>query len=161
LSGLAPAAIAPYTVQFRQPALAGLPGAVLTWDFGDGSPGATGFSVTHTYRAAGAYRATATLRFNNGSCSTQTVLAPIQVGEMFVPNIFTPNGDQLNERFAPRIGGCPPRLQVFSRWGQKVYESAAYLNNWDGAGLGTGVYYFLLTPTDGSAPVKGWVELTR
>jgi gliding motility-associated-like protein len=101
------------------------------------------------------------LRFNNNNCSAQVALAPIQVGEMFIPNVFTPNGDQLNERFAPRIGGCPPRLQVFSRWGQQVYENAAYLNNWDGAGLSAGLYFYLLTPAEGGAVVKGWVELMR
>jgi hypothetical protein len=52
-------------------------------------------------------------------------------------------------------------LQVFSRWGQPVYESAAYQNNWDGAGLAPGIYYYLLTPPDGAAPIKGWVELLR
>ncbi|RZK24756.1 MAG: PKD domain-containing protein [Hymenobacter sp.] len=162
LSGLrSPLAIAPYTVRFTQAAFAGLPDAVLTWDFGDGSALVTGFSVGHTYTRAGTFQATATLRFNASRCLAQTIALVVQVGEMFVPNVFTPNGDQLNERFAPRIGGCPPRLQVFSRWGQQIYENVAYLNTWDGAGQAAGIYYFLLTPPDGSAVIKGWVELVR
>ncbi|RZK98873.1 MAG: PKD domain-containing protein, partial [Hymenobacter sp.] len=161
LLGRTPLALAPYTMRFSQAAFAGLPDAVLTWDFGDGSSPATGLSVVHTYTAAGTYQVIATLRFNNGRCSAQVSIAPIQVGEPFVPNVFTPNGDQLNDFFAPRLGGCPARLQVFSRWGQQVYDNPAYLNNWDGAGQAPGIYYYLLTPPATSAPLKGWVELVR
>jgi len=154
-------AVVPYTVRFSQPNTTGLADAVLTWDFGDGSPAATGFSVTHTYTKAGTYPVQATLRYNGSRCSTQVALAPVQVLDMVIPNVFTPNGDRLNEFFAPRIGGCPPRLQVFTRWGQQVYENAAYRNNWDGTGLAEGIYYYLLTPPDGAPVIKGWVELMR
>jgi hypothetical protein len=157
---LAPA-VAPYTVRFSQPSTTLLADAVMTWDFGDGSAPATGLSVTHTYSAAGNFQPTATLRYSGSRCGVQVSLAPVQVQEPLVPNIFTPNGDNQNDFFAPRIGGCQPRLQVFTRWGQKVYESPAYFNNWDGRGQTAGIYYFLLTPTDGSAPLKGWVELIR
>ncbi|QNE40804.1 hypothetical protein F1C16_15145 [Hymenobacter sp. NBH84] len=40
---------------------------------------------------------------------------------------------------------CPPQLQVFSRWGAKVYESAAYQNDWDGGIQPDGIYYYLST----------------
>jgi hypothetical protein len=154
-------AVAPYTVSFSQPVTTLLADAVLTWDFGDGSAQATGLSVTHTYTTAGSFQPKATLRFNGSRCSTLITLAPIEVQSMFIPNVFTPNGDKQNDYFAPRLGGCQPRLQVFSRWGQKVYDSPAYFNNWDGAGQAAGLYYFLITPPDGSAPIKGWVELIR
>ncbi len=154
-------AVVPYTARFSQPNLSGLPGAVLTWDFGDGSTPATGFSVTHTYTTPGTFQVRATLRYSNSLCSTQVAMAPLRVMEPLIPNIFTPNGDRLNEYFAPRIGGCPPRLQVFSRWGQLVYESAAYRNTWDGHGLAEGIYYYLLTPPNGGGILKGWVELVR
>ncbi len=154
-------AVAPYTLQFSQPTTTLLADAVLTWDFGDGSAPATGLSVTHTYSTAGSFQPKVTMRFNGSRCSSVFTLAPIQVQSMLIPNVFTPNGDHQNDYFAPRIGGCQPRLQVFSRWGQQVYESAVYFNNWDGAGLAAGIYYFLLSPPDGSTPIKGWVELVR
>ncbi len=154
-------AVAPYVVRFSQPGTTLLADAVITWDFGDGSALATGLSVTHTYTAAGSFQPTATLRYSGSRCSTQVSLAPVQVQEPLVPNVFTPNGDNQNDFFAPRLGGCQPRLQVFTRWGQKVYESPAYFNNWDGRGQAAGIYYFLLTPTNGTAPIKGWVELIR
>ncbi len=157
-----PSAVAPLVVHFNQPA-AGLPAdAVLNWNFGDDSTAVTtGPDVTHTYRKAGTYRPRVTLRFNQGRCGQVLNLPPVVVQDMLIPNVFTPNADGQNDLFTPRLGGCPPRLQVFSRWGQQVYEHAAYQNTWDGAGLAAGIYYYLLTPPDGATAIKGWVELVR
>ena len=156
-----PSAVAPLVMHFRQPG--GLPAdAVLAWDFGDGTPTATGLDVTHTYLQEGTFRPRLTLRFNQNRCEQVATLSPVVVEKMFIPNAFTPNADRVNDFFEPQIGGCPPRLQVFSRWGQLVYESAAYQKDWGGAGLAPGVYYYLLTPPDGATPpIKGWVELLR
>jgi gliding motility-associated-like protein len=156
-----PSAVAPLVVHFRQPAIGTPADAVLTWDFGDASPTVTGLDVTHTYLKEGTFRPRVTLSFNQNRCEQVLTLAPIVVESMLIPNAFTPNADRINDFFAPRLGGCPPRLQVFSRWGQLVYESAAYQNNWDGAGLAPGTYYYLITPPDSAAPLKGWVELLR
>jgi gliding motility-associated-like protein len=161
LGACVPSAVAPVVVHYRQPATGLLADAVLTWDFGDDSPAVTGLDVTHTYLRAGTFRPRVMLRFNQSRCEQALALAPVVVEAMLIPNAFTPNNDAHNDFFEPRIGGCPPRLQVFSRWGQQVYESAAYQNNWGGAGLAPGTYYYLLTPPDGTAPIKGWVELLR
>jgi len=157
-----PSAVAPLVVHFSQ-AAAGLPtDAVLTWHFGDDSTAVvTGLDVTHTYLKAGTYHPRVSLSFNQGHCGQALTLPPVEVQAMLVPNVFTPNGDRQNDLFAPRLGGCPPRLQVFSRWGQPVYENPTYQNTWDGAGLAAGLYYYLLTPPDGGTPIKGWVELVR
>jgi gliding motility-associated-like protein len=156
-----PSAVAPLVVHFSQPTASLPPDAVLTWNFGDDSTTVTGLDVTHTYLRAGTFRPRVTLSYNQNRCGQALALPPVVVLGMLIPNVFTPNSDQQNDFFAPRIGGCPPRLQVFSRWGQQVYENAAYQNTWDGAGLASGVYYYLLTPPDGSPAVKGWVELVR
>ena len=149
-------------VHFQQDAATLPPGAVLTWNFGDDSTAVTtGPDVTHTYLKAGTYRPRVRLSFNLGHCEQTLALPPVEVQAMLIPNVFTPNGDGLNDQFAPRLGGCPPRLQVFSRWGQLIYENAAYQNTWDAAGVAVGVYYYLLTPPDGATPVKGWVEVVR
>jgi hypothetical protein len=156
-----PSAVAPVVVHFRQPAAGLAADAVLTWDFGDASPPVTGLDVTHTYLQAGTFRPHVTLSFNQNRCGQELTLASIVVESMFIPNAFTPNADRINDFFAPRLGGCPPRLQVFSRWGQQVYESAAYQNDWAGVGLAPGIYYYLLTPVERAPPIKGWVELLR
>ncbi|WP_324675283.1 gliding motility-associated C-terminal domain-containing protein [Hymenobacter sp. GOD-10R] len=129
------------------------------WDFGDGTQ-ATGAEVDHTYTSAGRYQPHVMLAFNNNKCSTQADLALIEVKPFRLPpNIITPNGDGLNDFFVASMA-CPRRLQIFSRWGNQVYESSAYQNNWDGGKQPAGVYYYLLYMADGTK-YKGWLELQR
>ncbi|MDB5271075.1 MAG: hypothetical protein JWP58_4115 [Hymenobacter sp.] len=132
------------------------------WDFGDGTPPASGAVVEHRYAAAGHYQPLATLpAAPAGACPNQLALPPVDVQAARVPNIITPNADGLNDTFAPEVGGCPGRFRVFSRWGQQVFDAPAYRNDWAGAGLPAGLYYYLLHDADGATLGKGWVEIVR
>ncbi|MBF9142891.1 DUF7948 domain-containing protein [Hymenobacter properus] len=152
--------IAPRRLRFTA---AGSTASQVQWDFGDGSPTATGATVEHIYTAGGRFAPRATLPATNppGPCQRLVTLAPVDVQDALLPNIITPNGDGQNEFFAPRLGGCPGRLQVFSRWGQQVFDVPVYQNDWNGAGLPAGLYYYLFSRADGGERVKGWVEIVR
>ena len=129
------------------------------WDFGDGSPAATGATVLHTYQRAGRYQPTVSLRYLQAQCETTAPLAAIEVQDQPIPNVITPNGDGSNQYFRlPPT--CAPQLQIFTRWGQRVYETAAYQNDWDAPGQAAGTYYYLLTYPDGRR-VKGWLEVIK
>lgn len=55
--------------------------------------------------------------------------------EMYFPNAFTPNGDNLNELFPYQIDVAQPAyyIIIYSRWGEKVFDSrTAGTDNWDG-----------------------------
>jgi hypothetical protein len=149
--------LTPLTLRFRLPA-SGTPYMDVVWEFGDGGQsGET--SPLHTYTAVGTYQPRLRIRYNQGRCETQVALPVVEVKERKIPNIITPNGDSQNETF--RLGpDCPPRLQVFSRWGQKVFESATYHDEWNAEGQPSGVYHYLLSYPDGHR-VKGWVEVRR
>lgn len=88
-----------------------------------------------------------------------------ELDPFFIPNIFTPNGDGVNDLFeimgAEKVDNMD--LVVFNRWGTKVYENNQYQNNWSGEGLNEGTYYYLLSiKTNGKTKVrKGWVFLKR
>ncbi|MDO7876833.1 gliding motility-associated C-terminal domain-containing protein [Hymenobacter sp. ASUV-10] len=79
------------------------------------------------------------------------------------PNVITPNSDGLNDYFtlpAPPADLCESRfagVQIFSRWGQQVYQSGERSFRWGGAGL-AGTYYYLITYTDGRR-LKGWLDV--
>ncbi|OGX90276.1 gliding motility-associated C-terminal domain-containing protein [Hymenobacter coccineus] len=135
-----------------------LPGGSYSWDFGDGSPTSTEASPTHRYVQAGTYRIRLTARY--AGCEVITQFAPLEVGDVFVPNVITANDDQLNATFQPRFTCQPASLKVFSRWGQEVYATADYHNNWDAAGLPAGLYYYLLRDAD-NREVKGWVQVIK
>jgi gliding motility-associated-like protein len=129
------------------------------WDFGDGSPAVTGADVRHTYQQAGHYQPRVSLRYLNTQCETTVPLAAIEVQDQVIPNIITPNGDQKNQYFE-LPPSCAPQLQLFSRWGQRVYETAVYHNDWDATGHPAGMYYYLLTYPDGHR-IKGWLEVVK
>jgi len=132
------------------------------WDFGDGSAPQTGAVVEHAYTGTGRFVPRAIRPgASSGLCPAQIALPALEVQEAIVPNVFTPNADGKNDTFAPQVGGCPGRLQVFSRWGQQVYSQENYQGEWGGTGLSAGLYYFLLSPAGGASAVKGWVEIVR
>ena len=78
-----------------------------------------------------------------------------------VPNVLTPNGDGLNDKFKPAgLADNLWSLTIYTRWGQRVYQSAAYQQDWDATGLPAGAYYYLLRHATGRE-YKGWVEVVR
>ena len=150
--------LAPLTLRFNLISSNNFSAPTLVWDFGDGTQSAD-INPSHTYATPGTYQPHLRFRYNLDRCETQTSLPPVEVREHKVPNIITPNGDGLNQTF--RLGpDCPTRLQVFSRWGGLVFESAVYHDEWNADGQPDGVYYYLLTYADGHR-AKGWVEVVR
>ena len=65
-----------------------------------------------------------------------TLLRPLVVGEdfgIYVPNAFTPNADGLNDVFQPKgFGVTKYELNIFDRWGQKVFSTKDFEKGWDG-----------------------------
>ncbi|MGZ3757715.1 MAG: CshA/CshB family fibrillar adhesin-related protein [Mucilaginibacter sp.] len=84
-----------------------------------------------------------------------------------IPNLFTPNGDGVNDFFEIRgLSNYPNNeLIIVNRWGNEVFRQTNYQNKWDGTGLNEGTYYFLLyiKKTDGSIfqVLKGYTTLLR
>lgn len=78
---------------------------------------------------------------------------------LFVPNIFTPNGDNSNDTFFIRNLPTNAKLVITNRWGKQVYTSNNYQNNWTGDDATDGVYYYQLV-VDGQK-YTGWVEIMR
>ena len=125
---------------------AGLP-AGLRWDFGDPASGAanaaTGQYATHAYGWGGEYPVR--LLLADGRVLTQTVPISGQAVDFTNENIFTPNADGRNDEFVPVRQPLPGgRLQVFGRWGQRVYHTTDPALRWDGAGVAAGEYTYLL-----------------
>lgn len=80
--------------------------------------------------------------------------------ELFIPEAFSPNGDGLNDFFAPVDYGQTElvHFQVFNRYGQLLYESNAFGQSWDGTLQGQpqpiGTYAYLLRVLCNGAPVQ-------
>jgi gliding motility-associated-like protein len=80
--------------------------------------------------------------------------------DLFIPNIFTPNNDALNDVFFVRnLPTNEGKLTISDRWGIQVFSTSSYKNDWAGEGLADGVYYYTLQTTKETK--KGWVEILR
>ncbi|MCB9338219.1 MAG: gliding motility-associated C-terminal domain-containing protein [Lewinellaceae bacterium] len=73
------------------------------------------------------------------------------VCNVFVPNAFSPNGDGINDLFQPFSSGCPVQafsMDIFDRWGGKVFHAEDLSAGWDGTFhdkvANPGVYVYLI-----------------
>jgi gliding motility-associated-like protein len=101
-----------------------------------------------------------------GTEATDTVNLSLRDCNIEIPNIFTPNGDGVNNKF--KIIGLneyPNNIVIiFDRWGKKVKEVTNYNdeNAWDGANADTGTYFYVvLFDQEGIEPKNGTVQLLR
>lgn len=141
-------------------------GVVFRFDFGDGTISEE-TSLQHVYKQDGHYpvKFTAQKQF----CSSE-VSVTLPIYSLFVPNVFTPEAtvgynDQFEvlfgkDQLAPSDVGIPVQLTVVDRWGNQVFESANYNNDWTGKGISEGVYYFNLKVGD-FATCKSWVHIIK
>jgi gliding motility-associated-like protein len=120
-----------------------------TWDFGDGQQG-IGSTVNHQYTQPGLYYITLQAR-NAEDCMAGDRIGPIEVRvpDLFIPNVFSPNGDGVNESYQIGYTGDQPyNLEIRDRWGDIVFKSTHKTQGWDGQLGGNaapdGVYYYFL-----------------
>jgi len=103
------------------------------WNFGDGSTG-NGSFVQHQYNNLNTYLVTLIVIDNNG-CS-DTISDTLIVKDYFtfyIPNAFTPNGDDINPLFYPTGYNVDPNnynMMIFDRWGNMVFNTS----KWDVSG---------------------------
>ncbi|QHS62561.1 PKD domain-containing protein [Chitinophaga agri] len=119
---------------------------------------------TLTVKEDGVYTLTAT---GLGGCTASDELSVKVFKEVKVPNAFSPNGDNINDTWV--IGnladypGCT--IEVFNRYGQRVFQSTGYDTPWDGTlngrPLPLATYYYVIKIKNGYAPLTGYVVLVR
>ncbi len=122
------------------------------------------------YSQPGYYPVTLTISNSNGTKSiTKTISLFYDCPDenqdtLFVPNVFTPNGDQANDVFD--IKGLTDHfiLRVFNRWGEEVFTSSDKSKMWRGknksdSDVSDGIYYYTLVLTDKER--HGFVKLIR
>ncbi len=88
----------------------------------------------------------------NGCAASDEILVVVKDEyEIYVPNAFSPNGDGLNDIFQPiDFGGTRNAvMQIFNRWGAKVFETNNIRSGWDGTFNGklanSGVFVYRIT----------------
>jgi gliding motility-associated-like protein len=98
---------------------------------------------------------------NNDNC-LDTVIKYITVEQhesIYIPNAFTPNADELNDRFLPQMRGVKKYdMVIYDRWSNRIFESAENPLGWDGTYKGqpckSDVYTCRLSYTGNSGKFK-------
>lgn len=146
---------APYTVQFvdESTPIVGVSPVTTRWEVNGDSTlflfGEYANSEAYTFHSPGEHEVTIVATNNNGICEDR-------YSEMFVVqgleelNVFSPNGDGVNDYFYFKSYGLTEMsVLFFNRWGDKVYEMFGPGESWDGVSMnGTevpeGVYFYVL-----------------
>lgn len=129
------------------------------WDMGDGKT-EQGTRITHKYDVdpnLTNYKITLTAVNANGCRNSASKMVNVV---LFIPNVFTPNGDGINDKF---MDG--KEIIIYDRNGNILYKGD---NGWDGNYKGekadndTYFYYIKYIDTDGSEKTaKGFIQLKR
>ncbi len=84
--------------------------------------------------------------------------------ELVIPNLMTPNHDGKNETYIIRdvnnydiLPGA--KLEVYNRWGERVYRNSSYDNSWNAANISDGMYYYYLKTGCAKEEYKGWLHI--
>lgn len=162
--------VAPLSVQFTNTSTGINASNNSNWWFGDGNS-SNSYNASNVFQLPGTY--TVQLVVSNGLCAdTADVIINVNPALVFVPEIFTPNGDGHNDFFAVKNIDYfkDNELQIYNRWGNLVYKMSNYNNSWNGNSnvsdkigggkLPAGTYFYLLQLNDSKKQVfKGFVQL--
>ncbi len=102
-------------------------------------------------------------------CDTTFVQVEVTSDEMEIFTGFSPNNDGVNDFFTiQNIENFPQNsLEVYNRWGNRVYRQDNYQNDWGGTFdnliLPDGVYFYMLKITNGETQdvYSGYLEIVR
>jgi gliding motility-associated-like protein len=104
---------------------------------------------------------------DNG-CQDSSYVKIIIAKPLSIPNVFSPNGDNVNDTWV--IDGLEPykqnTVQIFNRWGQKVYGNnmgmyIPFNGKLNGKDLPFGVYYYIIKLSPELPPVTGSISILR
>ena len=110
------------------------------WDFDEAGSGSSVKNPEHTFNAPGTY--VVHLVVTDADNCVDTISKNIIINDIikdlftcYIPNSFTPNGDGLNDTFLPFGTGwdiTSYNMQIFDRWGKKLFYSSDYTQGWNG-----------------------------
>lgn len=109
-------------------------------------------SPCFTISDTGSYSVMLIVRNSQGCTDTTTMTfnAENPCTDIFVPNAFSPNGDNQNDTFFV-YGSCISfmQLEIYNRWGERVFITTNQANGWDGSWRGqaceAAVFTYVLT----------------
>ncbi len=128
------------------------------WNFGDGNT-STNQNPYNIYYANGTYTITQVVSDNYGCKDTAVAFIKIlnvsnEIAQL-IPNAISPNGDGKNDVWRLdfiNVYYPDAEIEIFNRWGERIFYSRGYNNVWDGSYNGdplpVGTYYYVINLHD-------------
>ncbi|MGJ8548301.1 gliding motility-associated C-terminal domain-containing protein [Winogradskyella wichelsiae] len=134
----------------------------ISWEFNGVSVPGNGLTLD-TVLLAGDY--TAIIEFNNSTCTNPITITVEQAEICEFPEGISPNNDGKNDAFDLRAFDVT-KLEIFNRYGTKVYSKNNYTNEWkgqtdDGEELPVGTYFYTVIYEGGAKSKSAWVYINR
>ena len=141
----------------------------ISWEWGGDA--STNTSQFYTVTSPGIFSATVTNTCGLGSdqivvlpCTNEEPTDGVSVNFIF-PNVITPNSDGTNDVFEIQNLPVNTEIMILNRWGNVVFSSTNYQNNWDGKDISgkelvEGVYTFIFKSQAGKTG-HGFVQIFR
>jgi gliding motility-associated-like protein len=113
------------------------------------------------------------LRVDNNGCIASDTIEMKKCSEIWVPNVFTPNEDGINDIFRPVVTEIQKlTINIYNRWGEMIFETSDINGGWNGKihnnEAPTGVYFWIIkyyenrsSAQDIQKEIKGSVTLLR
>lgn len=111
------------------------------WTFGDGTSTnyVLGEQPSHTYGDTGSFVVTLYIQnaFGCADSVRDTVCVIPENSNLFIPDAFTPNGDNINEEWGVVAKGFERYdMRIFDRWGRLIFASTNPIEKWNGTHKG-------------------------
>ncbi len=108
--------------------------------------------IEESIKEFGTYYMYVTVKNSKSDCFDKQKLGPIKIEDIYLdlPNVFTPDGDGMNDKFAAVYRSVKEfKMIIFNRWGRKVFQTTDPGEAWDGKiggkNAAEGVYFYVVT----------------
>jgi gliding motility-associated-like protein len=132
------------------------------WTFGNGNASSIA-NPSQIYPNTGNYSVVLVASNNNQCWDTTKITVIVEDNfSLIIPNVFTPNGDGVNDLFIVTATGIKAfDCAIYDRWGLKMKEITDVTTGWEGKSLSgssasDGIYYYIIKATSNKAEEKNY-----
>jgi len=105
---------------------------------------------------------------DNNACIEDTVFVIATMSSECIPNVFTPNGDNVNDTWSleDTFLYSDSEVKIYGRYGRLLFHSIGYSSPWDGKNkkdndVPDGAYFYTIEIGHAFDPIKGTVTIIR